>query len=161
MVFGKDPKTGKDIRTITGIVEEKETESVDAGQEDSNKIDTPVAFPEIPSNNASLASSSSGSKTSDSDHNERLVEVFKEVIANMDRGFKTAIENFRSCIDGREADMAAKRARFYSELEKVEGLTEEERWLAHSKISTDDRLLVVFPAIPDDMKVSWIQLLIR
>lgn len=57
----------------------------------------------------------------------------------------------------RESSNSKAAQELYAELQKIEGLTDEEIDLAHLKIAASPILMMGFPRIPDERKAGWIR----
>ena len=164
-VWGKDRATGKDAQSAHDINEENQRNNVEVGLDKikdtkvAEEADVSIAFFDPSINSPKSVSKKRKRRNGDSEGNDTVVEA----LTNVSRNIESSIHALCNTVEklAYEADMKAMREQIFNQLINVHGLTRREIVHAHVKLSQDEKLMVAFCSIPDEMKVEWIREIIE
>ncbi|XAR72772.1 hypothetical protein NMG60_11019525 [Bertholletia excelsa] len=152
IIWGKD----REERINEGGIQANMDETISLS--DTDNMNVSMSFTKQPLNKTSATSSSKKRKRRDL-KDDIFVNVLKEVAVSLESGLFQATDKLGQYVGSlsHEALLYNKRETIYSELMKVEGLSQDEKIVASVKISSNSALLHVFPTIPAEDKAKWVR----
>ncbi|KAI4299997.1 hypothetical protein L6164_033417 [Bauhinia variegata] len=90
--------------------------------------------------------------------NDVVVDVLRDAIVTIQQSFQHATKKLCTKVHRLAHDvvMDERKEKLFEDLLKVQGLTPNEIYDAHMKLTQDSNLLIVFPTIPEPFKADWI-----
>ena len=125
----------------------------------AEEVDASMAFSDPPVNSPKSVSKKRKRRSGEFESNDTIVEALTNVSRNIEASIHTLCNSVEKL--AYEADMKAMREQIFNQLVNVQGLTRREIVRAHVKLSQDEKLMVAFSSIPDEMKVEWIHEIIE